>query len=135
MAKKIEKHPNFLATREVEAREEAHIASGGAPRVFFHPGRSANGTLEGLHSNSFQPHQAPAGWEYDVDAWEMAGRTGPAKLRRVAAETVSSEDLLPAEQSNESDAAAIDVLLSDGGGVFTVPAVDTPPATAGKKRG
>ncbi len=60
--------------------EEARIATGERRRVFYHPGFGCNGVSVG--AGQFQPHAAPKGWEFDVDAWVAAGSDGSAPLKR-----------------------------------------------------
>jgi hypothetical protein len=87
------KNASFLQVNEIEERERAHVRDGGAPRVFYHPGFSANVVVSG---STFKRNGVPKGYELDVAAWEKVGREGAAPLKRkVALTLVTTQPIEP----------------------------------------
>jgi hypothetical protein len=72
-----QRSPEYLAIKALEAAELAHVLSAGQrPRAFYHPGYSANVTMQ--PNGTIERVRVPAGQIADEDAWEAAGRTGAA---------------------------------------------------------
>lgn len=76
---KPKEDPAFTERKMRIDAERERQQRGEAPSVYYCPVAGRNGHVEG---QKFVTHGIPPGYEYDLEAWENAGRVGAAPLKK-----------------------------------------------------